>query len=63
VGPGSFVLAAAIAVAGGYVWVGTRLLDVQGFLMPLNWTIVAFCSGWIVGSVLRHFRPGPTEKA
>lgn len=61
-GIGSFIFFAAIAVIGSVMGVGTRLLDVFGFLVPLNWAIVAFCSGWILGSLLRNDRLGRLEK-
>ena len=61
-GIGSFVLVAVVAVVGSYLGVGTRLLDVFGFLVPLNWAIVGFCAGWIMGSVFGNLRLSRPEK-
>ena len=50
------ILLGVLAVVGIFIGASTRLLDAFGFLMPLNWAIVAGCSGAMVGSFLRSAR-------
>ena len=62
-GPLTFVALLVIAVGGFYVGVGTRLVDVDGFKVLLNWAIVSCCVGGCVGLLVRNRKLGRFENA
>jgi hypothetical protein len=47
--PAAFLILIGAAIIGYFVGVNTRLLDVKGFIVPLNWAIVACCLGGVWG--------------
>ena len=52
-GPLTYVALLLVAIGGYYVGVSTRLVDVNGFQVFLNWAIVSCCVGACVGSLVR----------
>ncbi|MEN8254848.1 MAG: hypothetical protein ABFR33_05190 [Verrucomicrobiota bacterium] len=62
-GPLTFVVLLAVAVVGYYVGVGTRLVDVDGFKVLLNWAIVSGCVGGCLGLLVRNRRLRRLENA
>lgn len=52
-GPLTYVALLVVAAGGYYVGVDTRLVDVGGFEVLLNWVIVSCCVGGYVGLLFR----------
>jgi len=50
----TFVALLVVAVVGYFVGVDTRLVDVDGFRVLLNWAIVSCCVGGCVGLLVRN---------
>jgi len=53
-GPLTFIVLLGLAVGGYYVGVDTLLLDVNGFIVLLNWAIASCCIGGAVGLLVRN---------
>jgi hypothetical protein len=50
----AFALLLVAAIVGRYLGIGSRLLDAQGFAIPINWAIVACCAGAGAGLLWRN---------
>ena len=53
-GPLMFIIVLGVAVIGYFVGVNTRLVDVGGLEVPLNWALTSCCVGGVGGLLIRN---------